>query len=146
MIVDVRFGSEADLGACLRDVRITINSGLAGNNLGNWAMFAAIRRRGSSLVSSLAAHPSKRARLAQCPYHLSDGCSRDAQQLDDDRRTDVIGLMQSLRQAPTIQWQEDDVKYQYRQQVKQQCICDESEVAAYSHNPKVDHVLHAERG
>lgn len=38
------------------------------------------------------------------------------------------------------------MEQQYRQQVEQQRIRDESEVTAYSDDPKIDHVLHAECG
>src|SRR5262249_14264068 len=55
-------------------------------------------------------------------------------------------LMQGLRQAPAVERQKNDVKHQYRQEVEQQRISDEGEVAANGNNPKVDHVLHAKGG
>jgi len=84
--------------------------------------------------------------------HLYDDCFDRADQLHERRAADVILrlmqglLMQGLRQAPAVERQKNDVKHQYRQEVEQQRISDEGEVAANGNNPKVDHVLHAKGG
>ncbi len=55
-------------------------------------------------------------------------------------------ILQLLRQPPDIQWQENEVQYQYGRQVQHNGICDERDVATNGDDAKVDHVLHAKCG